>query len=74
MTNKIKNECLRDVGLSKRKQSSFIVAVPRDERDARNFSSLEKLLWVIDQKNAIYTRTPDKCHRLWLGSIAVAKL
>jgi hypothetical protein len=55
MTEELKIEHLRDIGLRKSKQSSFIIALPRDERDARDLSSLEEFLGVIHQKIAIYT-------------------
>jgi len=41
-----KFEDLRDVRLRQGKQSSFIVAVPSDERNACNFPSLDKFHWV----------------------------
>ncbi len=67
-------EHLRDVELSKGKQSSFIIAVPCDERDARNFPLLDEFLGIICQKNAICTDLPDERKRLHGGSLAATKL
>jgi hypothetical protein len=55
---------LRDVELRKGKRSRFIVALPCDERDARNFPLLDEFLWIIHQENAICTGNPGERKRL----------
>ena len=55
-----KIEHLRDVELRERKQSAFIIAVPCDEWDVRNFPLLHELLRIIQQKGTIYTGKPGE--------------
>jgi len=69
-----KNEHLRDVGMRKGKQSPFVIAVPCDEWDARNFPLLDEFLGIVRQKNAIYTGLPGERKRLWDGPLAATKL
>jgi hypothetical protein len=64
MTDVPKIEHLRDVELRERKQCPFIIAVPCDERDARNFPLLDKFLRIIRQKIAICTGLPGERKRL----------
>ena len=61
-------EDLRDVELRESEQSPFIIAVPSDERDARNFPLSDKFVWIIHQKIAICTGLPRERNRLtkWL--------
>jgi len=74
MTDVPKVDHLRDVGLRKGKQSPFIIAVPCDERDARDFPLSDELLRIFRQKSAIYTGLPGEPNGLWNGSLATTKL
>ena len=67
-------EDLRDIELREREQGPFIIAVPCDERNVRNFPLLEELLRMIHQKNAVHTGLPGERNRLWDSSLAATKL